>query len=189
MCDFIVPSATNTFKIHQLSSAVEKVSLQKEFVQLIAIQQKLIHSLCSLYFSQSEDRKDMFQEIVLQLWKAYPSFNRQSKISTWIYRIALNTLFAKLRREKSRPKNEPYSEYAYQISASDTSIELTQATEELYRAIEQLSDVDKAIIMLYLEEHSYEEIAGILNLSRTNVSTRINRIKTKLEKLVKNQLP
>ena len=66
---------------------------------------------------------------------------------------------------------------------------MTEATEELYRAIEQLADLDKAIIMLYLEEHSYDEIAGILNLSRTNVSTRINRIKIKLEKLLKNQLP
>jgi RNA polymerase sigma-70 factor (ECF subfamily) len=168
---------------------VAKITLQEEFVKLIATQQKLIHSLCSLYFSRHEDRKDMFQEIVLQLWKAYPSFNRQSKVSTWIYRISLNTVFAKLRKEKSRPKNEPYSEYAYQISSPESPIELTEATEELYRAIAQLSDVDKALIMLYLEEHSYDEMAGMLNLSRTNVSTRINRIKTKLEKLLKNQLP
>jgi RNA polymerase sigma factor (sigma-70 family) len=188
-CDFFVPSATNTLKSIQSSLAVAKITLQEEFVKLIATQQKLIHSLCSLYFSRHEDRKDMFQEIVLQLWKAYPSFNRQSKVSTWIYRISLNTVFAKLRKEKSRPKNEPYSEYAYQISGSDNSIELTEATEELYRAIAQLSDVDKALIMLYLEEHSYDEMAGMLNLSRTNVSTRINRIKTKLEKLLKNQLP
>ncbi|MFN8349290.1 MAG: sigma-70 family RNA polymerase sigma factor [Spirosomataceae bacterium] len=166
-----------------------KVSLQDEFVQLIANQQKLIHSLCHLYFSQREDRKDMFQEIVLQLWKAYPAFKHQSKVTTWMYRVALNTIFAKLRREKGRPKNEPYSEYAYQISAAENARELTQATEELYRAIEQLSDVDKAIITLYLEEHSYDEIAGILAMSRTNVSTRINRIKSKLEKLLKNQLP
>ncbi|WP_428661097.1 RNA polymerase sigma factor [Runella sp.] len=166
-----------------------KVSLQNEFVQLIAAQQKLIHSLCSLYFTLPEDRKDMFQEIVLQLWKSYPSFNHRAKVSTWIYRIALNTVFAKLRKEKGRPKNESYSEHAYQISSPESSLELTQATEELYRAIEQLSDIDKAIIMLYLEEHSYDEIAGILNLSRTNVSTKINRIKTQLEKLLKNQLP
>lgn len=189
MCDFFVSSTTNTLKSIQSSFAVGKVTLQEEFVELIANQQKLIHSLCSLYFSRHEDRKDMFQEIVLQLWKSYPSFNHQSKVSTWIYRISLNTVFTKLRKEKLRPKNEPYSEYAYQISAFDNSIELTQATEELYHAIERLADLDKAIIMLYLEEHSYDEIAGILNLSRTNVSTRINRIKTKLEKFLKNQLP
>lgn len=162
-----------------------KVSLQEEFLRLITTQQKLIHSLCSLYFSQSEDRKDMFQEIVLQLWKSFPSFKHQSKESTWIYRIALNTIFTKLRKDKSRPKNEPYSDDVYQISELDTSLELTQATQELYHAIEQLSDLDKAIIMLYLEEYSYDEMAGILNLSRTNVSTRINRIKVKLERLLK----
>lgn len=166
-----------------------KESLQEEFVQLIATQQKLIHSLCRLYFALPEDRKDMFQEIVLQLWKSYPSFNRQAKVSTWIYRIALNTVFAKLRKEKGWPKNESYSEHAYQMSEPETTFENIPATEELYRAIAQLSDVDKAIIMLYLEEHTYDEIAGMLNLSRTNVSTKINRIKTQLQKLLKNQLP
>ncbi|WP_051398276.1 RNA polymerase sigma factor [Runella limosa] len=162
-----------------------KVSLQEEFLRLITTQQKLIHSLCGLYFSQSEDRKDMFQEIVLQLWKSFPSFKNQSKESTWIYRIALNTIFTKLRKDKARPKNEPYSDDVYQISEATSSLELTQATQELYGAIEQLSDLDKAIITLYLEEYSYDEIASILTLSRTNVSTRINRIKVKLERLLK----
>ena len=166
-----------------------KESLQEEFVQLIATQQKLIHSLCRLYFSLPEDRKDMFQEIVLQLWKSYPSFNRQAKVSTWIYRIALNTVFAKLRKEKGQPKNESYSEHAYHISEPESTFEIIPATEELYRAIAQLSDVDKAIILLYLEEHTYDEIAVMMNLSRTNVSTKINRIKTQLQKLLKNQLP
>lgn len=162
-----------------------KVSLQEEFVQLIATQQKLIHSLCRLYFSLPEDRKDMFQEIVLRLWKSYPSFNRQAKVSTWIYRIALNTVFTKLRKEKGWPKNESYSEHTYQISEPETAFE----TEELYRAIAQLSDVDKAVILLYLEEHTYDEIAGLMNMSRTNVSTKINRIKKQLQKLLKKQLP
>lgn len=166
-----------------------KVSLQEEFVQLIATQQKLIHSLCSLYFSLPEDRKDMFQEIVLQLWKSYPSFNRQSKVSTWIYRIALNTVFTKLRKEKGWPKNESFSEHTYQISEPETAFETIAATEELNRAIAQLSDIDKAIIILYLEEHTYDEIANMLSLSRTNVSTKINRIKNQLQKLLKNQLP
>lgn len=166
-----------------------KVSLQEEFVQLIATQQKLIHSLCTLYFTLPEDRKDMFQEIVLQLWKSYPSFNRQAKVSTWIYRIALNTVFAKLRKEKGYPKIESYSEHAYQMPEPETAFESISPTEELYRAIAQLSDVDKAIIILYLEEHTYDEIAGMMHMSRTNVSTKINRIKTQLQKLLKNQLP
>lgn len=140
-----------------------KVSLQEEFVQLIATQQKLIHSL---YFALPEDRKDMFQEIVLQLWKSYPSFNRQAKVSTQIYRIAPNTVFAKLRKEKGGPENESYSEHAYQISEPETTFEVMPATEELYRAIAQLSDVDKAVILLYLEEHTYDEKNLPLNMGQ-----------------------
>ncbi len=77
-----------------------KASVQQEFVQLIAQHQKLIHSLCSLYYRLPEDRKDLFQEIVLQLWKSYPSFNHQSKVSTWIYRVALNTVLPASGRKK-----------------------------------------------------------------------------------------
>jgi RNA polymerase sigma-70 factor (ECF subfamily) len=137
-----------------------KASLQEEFVQLIAAQQKLIHSICSLYYSLPEDRKDLFQEIVLALWKAYPSFNHQSKISTWLYQIAVNTVFSRIRKDKRRPKSEPLTEKQWQIPQSAAMQELSESTQELYWAISQLSDIDKAIIMLYLEELSYEEIAG-----------------------------
>ena len=163
-------------------------SLQREFVQLIALHQKLIHSLCSLYYPMPEDRKDLFQEIVLQLWKSYPSFNHQSKVSTWLYRVALNTVFARIRTERNRPESESFSEQTFLVPASESDGDLTQAIQELYGAISQLSDVDKAVIMLYLEEHSYDEIAAIVGISRTNVSTKISRIKTQLGKLLKNEL-
>lgn len=159
-------------------------SVHKEFVHLIAAQQKLIHSICSMYYPLPEDRKDLFQEIVLALWKAYPLFNQQSKISTWIYQIAINTVFSRIRKDKRNPKNEPMTEKVSQIPQTGTSAELSESTQELYRAISQLADLDKAIIMLYLDENSYQEIAAILNISKTNVSTRINRIKIKLEKLL-----
>lgn len=159
-------------------------STQKEFVQLINQHQKLIHSLCSLYFPASEDRKDLFQEIVLQLWKAYPTFRGHAKLSTWIYRIALNTVFARIRKEKTRPTSEPLSEQSFQVALIHE--EMTPSTQDLYWAIGRLGDIDKAIIMLYLEEHSYDEIATIVGMSRTNISTRINRIKTKLGQLLTN---
>ncbi|RCR71716.1 sigma-70 family RNA polymerase sigma factor [Larkinella punicea] len=158
--------------------------MQQEFVQLIAQHQKLIHSLCSLYYQLPEDRKDLFQEIVLQLWKSYPSFNHQSKVSTWIYRVALNTVFARIRKDKAQPERVPFSEQEFLLPSSETDDDETQG---LYRAISQLSDVDKAIIMLYLDEHSYEEMATILAMSRTNVSTKINRIKARLGKLLKKE--
>lgn len=163
---------------------MSKASLQEEFVYLITAQQKLIHSICSLYYSLPEDRKDLFQEIVLALWKAYPAFKYQSKISTWIYQIAINTVFSRIRKDKRYPKNEPLTEKVFQIPQTGTTPELSESTQELYRAISHLADLDKAIIMLYLDEHSYQEIAAMLDLSKTNVSTRINRIKIKLEKLL-----
>jgi RNA polymerase sigma-70 factor (ECF subfamily) len=159
-------------------------AIQEEFIKMIAAQQKLIHSICSLYYTSSEDRKDLFQEIILALWKAYPAFNYQSKISTWIYQIAINTVFSRIRKDKRRPKSEPLTEKVWQIPQTTTVQELSESAQELYWAISQLSDVDKAIIMLYLEEHSYQEIASILDITKTNVSTRINRIKIKLEKLL-----
>ncbi|MDJ1503096.1 sigma-70 family RNA polymerase sigma factor [Xanthocytophaga agilis] len=158
--------------------------LQKEFIELISSQQKLIHSICSLYFASTDDRKDVFQEIVLQLWKSYPAFKFQSKASTWIYRIALNTIFSRLRKEKNKPGRQSLSEAVFQIPESETS-GLETSIENLYQAINQLSEVDKAVIMLYLDEHSYDEMAHLLKMSRTNVSTRINRIKVRLFKLLK----
>ncbi|MBC7920798.1 MAG: sigma-70 family RNA polymerase sigma factor [Ferruginibacter sp.] len=165
---------------------IEK-TLQNEFVQLLAAHQKLVHTICSLYYLLPEDRQDLFQEIALQLWKSYPTFNHQSKITTWIYRVAINTVFAKIRKEKSRPKSDSFSEAAFQVPQPETPFEQVEAIADLYRAIHQLSDVDKAIVMLYLDEHSYEEIANIVKMSRTNVSTRIGRIKARLEKRLKPQ--
>ncbi|GAB3915869.1 RNA polymerase sigma factor [Larkinella terrae] len=165
-----------------------KASLHQEFVQLIARHQKLIHSLCSLYYPLPEDRKDLFQEIVLQLWKSYPAFNYQSKVTTWLYRVALNTVFARIRKEKARPKTGPLSEKTDQLPALDSERTENSATQELYRAISQLSDEDKAIILLHLDEHSNDEIAAMMNMSRTNISTRMSRIKNRLSKLFKKEM-
>lgn len=163
---------------------MNRETLQKEFAQLIALQQKLIHGVCCLYYTSAEDRKDLFQEIVFQLWKSYPAFKHQSKISTWIYRIAINTVFTKIRKDKALPKSEQISEQVWQIADSD-SYDSQETAAELYHAIRQLSETDRAIVMLYLDEHSYEEIAGIMQMSKTNISTRLNRIKSRLEKLLK----
>lgn len=153
----------------------------------MAAQQKLVWSLCSMYYPLSEDREDLFQEIVLQLWKSYPTFQGKSKISTWIYRIALNTIFARKRKEKTLPIQEFLSDDFWETAdiADDNQSHLDEATNSLHVAIQQLSETDRAIILLYLDEHSYEEISAIMEMSKTNVSTRINRIKVKLEKLLK----
>lgn len=165
-------------------------TLQREFIQLMSSQQKLVWSLCSMYYPLSEDREDLFQEIVLQLWKSYPTFQGRSKLSTWIYRIALNTIFTRKRKERTLPIGEFLSDEFREIpdTADDHQAQLEESTRALYEAIQQLSETDRAVIMLYLDEHSYEEISTILEMSKTNVSTRINRIKSKLEKLLKPQM-
>jgi RNA polymerase sigma factor (sigma-70 family) len=140
-----------------------------------------------MYYPLSEDREDLFQEIVLQLWKSYPTFQGNSKVSTWIYRVALNTIFTRKRREKILPVRELLSDEFQEIPdpVDEHQAYLEESTKALYEAIQKLSETDKAVILLYLDEHSYEEISTILEMSKTNVSTRINRIKIKLEKLLK----
>ena len=157
--------------------------MKQEFVDLINNNRGLIFKVCNLYCKQAEDRKDLFQEVVLQLWKSFPSFKGGSASSTWIYRVALNTAISNFRKTSKRPEQVAMTHYDFEIPTM-CGTELAENTSILYEAINHLNEIEKAIIMLYLDEHSYQEIAAILDISKTNVSTRINRIKIKLEKLL-----
>jgi RNA polymerase sigma-70 factor (ECF subfamily) len=142
--------------------------------------------VCNVYFSASEEKEDVLQEMMYQLWRSYQSFQQNSKFSTWMYRVCLNTALTYLRKNK-RNKDESIAPKHYQIpdqggSGSDENIEI------LYKAISLLSPINKAIILLYLEDMSYEEIADVTSLSKSNVSVRLVRIKTALEKQLRKQL-
>ncbi|WP_231862312.1 RNA polymerase sigma factor [Rufibacter sp. DG15C] len=138
-----------------------------------------------MYCRDPEERKDLFQEIVLQLWRSYPTFKHESKVSTWMYRVALNTAVSSFRKESRRPHQSSLSDLDLQIpSAPDTSAEYELKIKYLYSAIDQLSQVEKAIVMLYLEDKSYDEIAEIIGITKSNVGVKLNRIKAKLEKLL-----
>lgn len=164
---------------------MENPALRKEFVLLIAQDQALIHKVCSMYCRDTEERKDLFQEIVLQLWRSYPTFKHESKVSTWMYRVALNTAVSSFRKNSRRPHHASLSDLDLDIPASpDTSAEYELKIKYLYAAIDQLSQVEKAIVMLYLEERSYDEMAEIIGITKTNVGVKLNRIKAKLEKLL-----
>ena len=146
---------------------MSKASLQEEFVHLITAQQKLIHSICSLYYSLPEDRKDLFQEIVLALWKAYPAFKYQSKISTWIYRISINVAISFYRKNLVRQGNNiPLNEQVSQIQNVE-KYEKEQQLNLLDQFINELKELDKALMLLYLEDKSHAEIADILGISAT----------------------
>lgn len=153
------------------------MELQKQnFIQIINSNQGIIKSLCKAYYVSSEDQKDAFQDIVLQLWKSFDTFRGKSEISTWLYKVSLNTLLTKVRKEKKTIATAPLDPSAFALSTShaDDDVEL------LSILIQSLQDFDKAIVILYLEGYKNKEIAEILALTATNVSTRLNRVKSQL---------
>lgn len=152
-----------------------------QFVSLISKYQKIIHKVCHLYRDRKEDREDLFQEITFQLWKAFPTFKNQSKVSTWIYRIALNTAIASFRKKK------PDIEYVAALpDLQDEQHNEDQALRHnlLFDALKRLDDSEKAIITLYLEDLTYLQIAEIIGINENYVGVKLNRIKTKIQKLL-----
>jgi RNA polymerase sigma factor (sigma-70 family) len=157
------------------------VMTEKEFLRMIAENQGIIHKICRIYRDSLEDREDLFQEIVFQLWRSYRSFSGSSKSSTWLYRVALNTAMASFR--KNRP-DVTSSEYLPDVQFEDINNEGSERQEKLLTGIRQLSEPDRALIALYLDELSYQQIAGILGISESNVGVKLNRIKIRLQKLI-----
>ncbi len=155
--------------------------MKEEFLALVDEHQNIIHKVSRMYRNTIEDQEDLFQDIVLQLWKAYPNFRAESKISAWLYRIALNTAMAVFRQNKpSLEFNEELPELT-----SDNSLEAKSENEErLYTALHKLSLAERAIMALYLEDYSYAEIADIVGISENYVGVRINRVKSRLKKIL-----
>ena len=151
--------------------------LRQNFIQIIDSYKGIIRSLCKVYCSSHEDKKDAFQDIILQLWKSFETFKGESKISTWIYSVSLNTLLAKVRTEKRKIAIEhmDVAELPISTAMADSDVEL------LYIVVQSLKEVDKAIVILYLEGYKNKEIGQMLGLTMTNVSTRLNRIKGELK--------
>jgi RNA polymerase sigma factor (sigma-70 family) len=136
-----------------------------------------------MYCNNKEDKKDLFQDIVLQLWRSYPSFKGDSKVTTWMYRIAINNAITRLRKETKREQFTELDENAFQVPHSDNSM-LEEQIAEMYEAIKKLSEVERAITMLYMDDCSYKEISEILGLSETNIGFKLNKIKSRLKTLV-----
>jgi len=130
------------------------------------------------------EREDLFQEIVLQLWRSFPTFRNESKITTWMYRIALNTAISGLR--KKRVPTTELEAVSYQIKDEKEDY-LEDKLVQLYKAINYLSDIEKSIVLLYLEDKPYDEIAEIIGISANYVAVKMNRIKEKLRTLLKTE--
>ncbi len=157
---------------------------QKEeiFKELINRNQAMIYKIATLYTDQAEDRKDLTQDIYIQIWKSLESFKSKSNVSTWLYRVALNTSIQYLKKKSRRAKHVDLKDVNIPVYDTDPKHQ-DPAIQRLIRSIQQLNKLDRAIILLYLEEKSHTEIAEIIGISVSNVGTRINRIKIKLNKL------
>jgi len=160
-----------------------KSAPEKSFINLINEHQGLIHKVCMLYETDRDARNDLFQEIVLQLWKSIHTFRGDAKITTWMYRIALNTAISGLRKQKRGLQTQELEERHFNISdrATDNQEENLQ---KLQRCIRQLSEIERGMIMMALDEVSYEEIAETIGITQNNVRVRMNRIREKLRKLM-----
>ncbi|MDH3650037.1 MAG: sigma-70 family RNA polymerase sigma factor [Saprospiraceae bacterium] len=156
-------------------------------MKLLSENQGIIYKICNVYADSREDRDDLKQEVILQLWKSYPGFNGKSKFSTWMYRIAFNTAITNIRKSKKHPIVQALSGAELHVSEKEDIDYLNDDINRLYKAIAKLKDVERAIIMLYLEEKSYKEIGQITGVSEKNVSVKLVRLKEKLKKLMSKQ--
>lgn len=158
-------------------------SIEQEFIKMIRENERIIYKVCSFYVTDTFSLPDLYQEVVCNLWRGFPDFKKNSSAGTWIYRIALNTCISSLRKEKKLPKSnypiEDLSERFIDNESMDDNI------RKLYRMINQLKTLEKVVIMLYLEEKSYQEIADITGLTLSNVATKLKRAKEKLRQISK----
>ena len=159
---------------------------EKEFISLLNQHQKIVYKVCNLYMDRHSDREDLFQEITLQAWKAYGNFRGDAKFSTWLYRVALNTAITFFRKEKKKPEIFSTDIIPEQPEEADSLIE--EQVKAMYAAIGDLSKIDKAIIMLYLEDYSYTEIGEMMGITANNVAVKMSRIKIKLKEETQKQL-
>ena len=160
---------------------METKELEKEFLTMIEAQKRTIYKVCYIYANDQDDLNDLYQETVLNLWKSFPRYRGDSTLNTWVYRIAMNTCITFLRRSNARPQTVPLTTNVASTVAEDN--ETAGQLRELYRLISQLGKLERALILLWLEERSYEEIADILGITKTNVAVKLNRTKEKLKKM------
>ena len=150
--------------------------IEKEFVNIIQQNKRMIYKVCYFYTDDNDTLNDLYQDVMLNLWRGFAKFKGNSSISTWIYRIALNTCISYYRKEKIKPGFIPITNNynLYDESPDNETI------NQMYRMIDSLNSLDKAIILLYLEDKPYDEIAEIIGISKSNVGVRVSRIKEKL---------
>ncbi len=158
---------------------------QQAFEQFLEDHKQLILKVAGIYCGDQEHRKDLVQDIILQLWRSFPSYNKEFALSTWMYRIALNVSISFLRKETTRKKTyEGLHREGDLLYYQDPQMEAR--LEQLYQHMEELKPLEKATLILHFDGRKHQEIAEILGMTESNVSTRIHRIKTLLKSKIKN---
>ncbi|MFC3650634.1 RNA polymerase sigma factor [Dyella humi] len=155
---------------------------QRAFETLLREHQRIVFKVVSVYARDPEDRRDLTQEICVQLWRSFPSFDeKRARFSTWMYRVALNVAISQMRRlPRQEERFESLEQHHLETISGEGQAEPDGRLVALYRFIDQLDPLNRALILLYLEDRSYSEMAEILGISETNVATKISRIKQKL---------
>lgn len=152
------------------------------FLDVIEAHKGIIYTVAQSYCRSVEDKEDLVQEITVQLWKSFSKYDNKFKYSTWIYRIALNVAISFYRKEtKRRTIAQPISEGVFNVADTSGTKETAQQVNLLHQFIAGLKELDRALMLLYLDERSYKEIAEIIGISETNVATKLGRIKEKLK--------
>lgn len=157
-------------------------TVEKEFLAIVSQYQPMLYKIVRLYRDSVEDREDLFQEIVFQLWKSYPNFRGEAQIKTWMYRIALNTALASFRKRSTKIN---YLSQLPDLAEEIISDEQVLREERLFAVLILLEDGEKALIALYFDELSYQQMAEILGINENYVGVKLNRIKTKIKNLLK----
>lgn len=144
----------------------------------------ILIKICRAYTDSQEDFEDYYQEVCLQIWRSKDNFREQCKWSTWVYRISLNVCLTLLKKKKSNGRTYFTSDVLPDVITVESNAFRDEMLNQLYAGIRQLSEVDRALILLYLEEKTYDEIADILGTNANNIGVRVSRIKERLKKIL-----
>ncbi|MGB5370223.1 MAG: sigma-70 family RNA polymerase sigma factor [Flavobacteriaceae bacterium] len=153
---------------------------EEAFVEMIKQNEGVIFKITTIYADNADDQKDLYQDIVYQLWKSFDSFREEAKISTWMYRVAMNTALTRIRKKKRQGNQVSIDKVVLQQTAQDDS-GFEERLKQVYASIHQLNALEKGLILLLLEGKNYAEISEITGLTPSNVGTRLSRIKQKLK--------
>ncbi|UKB83729.1 RNA polymerase sigma factor [Chryseobacterium sp. MEBOG06] len=160
-------------------------STETAFLQLVNQHKGILYKASRIYADSIEDREDLQQEILIQLWKSYQTFKGNSEFSTWMYRVAINTAITFLKKEKQRTNNHTDTAHHFEVQQEDYNPAKDKQLEIFYNAVQQLNSLEKAVIFYFMEGMSHKEIGNNLGLSEGNTRVKLNRTKEKIQQIIK----